>query len=674
MEVILRGVRGSIANPSPETAFYGGNTLCLEVCAADGAPVFFDAGTGLREAGAAMPESGECHIFLSHGHTDHILGLWFFKPLHSPLWTTHLYMPQWMSHIPDYFYQGGLFPVPFSSLKGTVKLHAVNPGESIILAQGREEIIPFAVRHPGRGLGFRMEADGAVFVYSGDHEIPPTPEGRAEAAEFLRGADIAVVDATYGRADYQPGWGHSAWEDWVEAAGQSQVGNLVLCHHNPTRSDHELDLLEQNLQTLEKARALKVYVAKEGMRFLPSGPIPFIRQGSDWLFNFLDELSIYREESAILDLILTKAREITHADAGTIFLREGQELVFSYTHNDSLFSADNAYRYAYSNVRLPVSMDSIAGYVASTGQFLKLDDVHNLPAGAPYSFNQSFDQSTGYCTCSMLALPFIEERGQVSGVLQLINSLHPGSGQPSPFTPDMMRNARLLAREASGTLARSAQERRHVYSLLRMAAVHDPMETGPHAERVGSIAAELYQKWAERQGLSPDILRYEKSRIRLAAMLHDIGKVGISDLILKKPDKLTEQEFATMREHSRIGASILGEDSSDIAAFARDIALHHHQKWNGRGYPQLEGKYPAKEEIPLAARITAIADVFDALVSPRCYKKPWTFAQALDLLRQEAGQHFDPVLAAYMEEMGDLILSIYGRFPDNLIPPDGPAQ
>ncbi|MDR1396460.1 MAG: HD domain-containing protein [Desulfarculales bacterium] len=670
MEVILHGVRGSIASPSPGNAFYGGNTLCVEV-RAGGAPVFFDAGTRLREAGAAMPEAGECHIFLSHGHTDHILGLWFFKPLHSPLWTTHLYMPHWLRHIPDYFYQGGLFPVPFSALKGKVQLHALNPGEPVILAWGKEEILPFAVRHPGRGLGYRMRADGSVFVYSGDHEIPPTPEGRAEAAEFLRGADIAVVDATYGRNDYQPGWGHSAWEDWVEAAGKSQVGNLVLCHHDPSRSDQELDALDQTLQNLEEAAAVKIYVAKEGMRFMPSGPIPFIRQGSDWLFNFLDELSIYREESAILDLILTKAREITHADAGTIFLREGRELVFSYTHNDSLFSADNAYRYAYASVRLPVSVNSIAGYVASTGQTLKLDDVHNLPADAPYSFNQSFDLNTGYRTCSMLVLPFIGERGQVSGVLQLINSLNPGSGRPGPFTPDMMRNTRLLAREASGILARSAQERRHVYSLLRMAEVHDPAETGPHAERVGSIAAELYQRWAERRGISPDTLRYEKSRIRLAAMLHDIGKVGISDLILKKPGKLSDEEFALMRGHSRIGASILGEDSGDIAAFAHDIVLHHHQKWNGSGYPQVKGGYPAGEDIPLAARITAIADVFDALVSPRCYKKPWTFAQALDLLRKEAGGHFDPFMVTCMEEIEDLILPIYGRFPDNLDPQGG---
>jgi response regulator RpfG family c-di-GMP phosphodiesterase len=199
-----------------------------------------------------------------------------------------------------------------------------------------------------------------------------------------------------------------------------------------------------------------------------------------------------------------------------------------------------------------------------------------------------------------------------------------------------------------------------------MAARHDPAETGPHAERVGAIAAELYQRWAEKQGKPPDDIRYERSRIRLAAMLHDIGKVGISDLILKKPGKLTEEEFSIMRGHTALGASILKEErEADIARLACDIALHHHQKWDGSGYAgsgnagRLSG-----EAIPLSARITAIADVFDALVSPRCYKAAWSFKQAGELLGKESGRHFDPALVACMDEVVPMLDMIYNRFPD----------
>jgi response regulator RpfG family c-di-GMP phosphodiesterase len=236
----------------------------------------------------------------------------------------------------------------------------------------------------------------------------------------------------------------------------------------------------------------------------------------------------------------------------------------------------------------------------------------------------------------------------------------------------MVYAIRLLAREAGRVIAQSSQQKKNMYNILRMAAVHDPAETGPHAERVGSIAAELYQSWADKRGHTPEAIRHERNRIRLASMLHDIGKVGISDLILKKPGKLTDEEFSVMRGHTAIGASILEADSTDIAAFARDIALHHHQKWNGRGYPAAEGRTLAGEAIPLAARITAIADVFDALVSPRCYKKPWTFEEALAWLRREAGEHFDPALVECLAEIANMLPLIYGRFPDP--PPEGESR
>jgi phosphoribosyl 1,2-cyclic phosphodiesterase len=668
MEVILRGVRGSIANPSPDTAFYGGNTACVELRTAGGALLFFDAGTGLREAGDNLPAKGECHIFVSHGHADHIMGLWFFKPIHSPDWTIHLHLPDRLERLPDYFYEAGLFPVPFSMLKGIIHRHPVRAGEIVSIGAGRNRIAvePFAVRHPGGGLGYKVRADNALFVYTGDHEISGNAESRDEAENFLCGADIAVVDAMYGKDDYMPAWGHSAWEDWVEAAARADARNLVLTHHEPRRSDRELDTLDYRLRDIVRSGRLNIYVAREGMRFVPSGPIPFTRFGSDWLLLFLEEIARYRDVNTVLDRILAKAREITHADAGTIFLVEGDELVFAYTHNDSLFPVDNAHKYAYAAVRMPVSKYSIAGYAALAGDSLNLPDVRRLPPGVPYGFNSAFDESTGYRTVSMLTLPFFNKTGQVSGILQLINSLDPRSGKPCPFTASMEFNARLLAREASGALEHGVLERKGIYGILRMATVHDPSETGPHAERVGSVAAELYQRWAEKPEKSPDRerIRYEKNRIRLAAMLHDIGKVGVSDLILKKPGKLTDEEFTVMRGHTEIGASVLAEDTSDISGLSRDIALHHHQKWNGRGYPAVDGKAPAGEAVPLGARIVAVADVFDALVSPRCYKKPWSFAEALDLLRREAGEHFDPALVECMVEISDILPLIYERFPD----------
>jgi putative two-component system response regulator len=139
-----------------------------------------------------------------------------------------------------------------------------------------------------------------------------------------------------------------------------------------------------------------------------------------------------------------------------------------------------------------------------------------------------------------------------------------------------------------------------------------------------------------------------------AAPMHDIGKIGIPDHILLKPGKLDDKEWDIMREHPQIGADIIGEHNSDILQMSRVIALTHHEKWDGSGYPaKLKG-----EEIPLAGRIIAIADVFDALTTERPYKKAWSVKDAVDLIEKNSGSHFDPNLVSLFREVLPSILDI----------------
>jgi putative two-component system response regulator len=179
--------------------------------------------------------------------------------------------------------------------------------------------------------------------------------------------------------------------------------------------------------------------------------------------------------------------------------------------------------------------------------------------------------------------------------------------------------------------------RLEVIERLALAAEYRDDDTGEHAKRVGEMSARI----AEYLGLSPD----EVEAIRLAARLHDLGKIGISDSILLKPGRLTEQEFEQMKEHTRIGARVLNGSSVRVLQLAETIALTHHERWDGAGYPNgIQG-----EQIPLCGRIVAVADVYDALCSVRLYKPALTHAEAVAEIERHSGSHFDPrVVQAFL--------------------------
>ncbi|MCP5163039.1 MAG: two-component system response regulator [Hahellaceae bacterium] len=146
-----------------------------------------------------------------------------------------------------------------------------------------------------------------------------------------------------------------------------------------------------------------------------------------------------------------------------------------------------------------------------------------------------------------------------------------------------------------------------------------------------------------------------------AAPMHDIGKIGIPDRILLKPERLDQDEWEIMKKHPEFGAKIIGEHPSELLRMAREIALTHHEKWDGSGYPnQLTG-----EQIPLASRIIALADVFDALTTQRPYKKAWPVDEALKYINDKRGQHFDPGLVDILPQILPEILEIKQRYSEN---------
>ena len=234
------------------------------------------------------------------------------------------------------------------------------------------------------------------------------------------------------------------------------------------------------------------------------------------------------------------------------------------------------------------------------------------------------------------------------------------------------RNSAMLRKQAA--LAEQVQEEteqvnamqsRMIDALATLIETRDE-GTGEHVARtkeyVKMLAVEMQKDERYRAVLTDEVI----DTLYNAAPLHDVGKIAISDTILLKPGKLTEEEFNTMKTHTTKGRQMIrttfaGLNDEDFLRAAEEIAASHHEKWDGSGYPQgLKG-----EEIPLSARIMAVADVFDALTSVRVYKKAVTARQALEIMFDESGTHFDPSIMAVVRRLQDRLIEMAGPAPED---------
>ncbi len=380
-----------------------------------------------------------------------------------------------------------------------------------------------------------------------------------------------------------------------------------------------------------------------------------------------ERLHRIRDLDTLLDSLLYETRTLTNADAGSIFLVENGRLSFSYVQNDSLFKKDLlCNKYIYSNKTVDIDRHSIAGYVAFTGRAVLVDDAYAL-RNTPFSFNPSFDRISSYHTVSMLVVPIRTSTNDMVGVLQLINRLNP-FGVPISFSEHQKFYITQFAFYAGIAIERAQLLRDVVYKMVRTTELRDPDETQPHVNRVGAYAVELYQKWADMNSVPRAEVCAFKDILRISSMLHDIGKVGVTDTILKKRDALTTEEFDCIKCHTVYGVRFFENPASEWDTLAFEVALNHHERWDGSGYPGAVASIheksfifgPGKKgtRIPLSGRIVALADVYDALMCKRVYKEPWEEGRVLRYLREESGKQFDPELVSIFFEIYDVIKAI----------------
>lgn len=394
------------------------------------------------------------------------------------------------------------------------------------------------------------------------------------------------------------------------------------------------------------------------------------------------EISQIKDIDLLLEKILLEARNFTNCDAGSIYVREGNELIFRYAQNDTMQrQLPPGRKLPYATFTVPISNDSIAGYVAGNGTILNIADVYEVGSFYPFSFNRSYDDRTGYRTGSMLTIPLQNYRNEVIGILQLINAMD-GQGDMIPFAQEDEEVILYFANNAANAIERAKMTREIILRMNKMAELRDPKETGPHVNRVAAYAVALYEAWAFKNRVPQPEIDRNRDVLRMSAMLHDVGKVAISDNILKKPGRFTPEEFQIMKLHTLFGANLFSDIYSDFDESAGIVAISHHERWDGNGYPghidpltqkSLPGfekedglaKGKKGEEIPFFGRIVALADVYDALSCRRCYKEAWNENEVVDNIREEAGKQFDPELVEVFLENIDTFRQIEKLYPDH---------
>jgi putative two-component system response regulator len=319
-------------------------------------------------------------------------------------------------------------------------------------------------------------------------------------------------------------------------------------------------------------------------------------------------------QAPLQPLILAVDDEASNLQLLRHILQDQYRLLFA---KDAARALDLARQERPNLILLDVMMPGITGYEAC--RILKADPATAaIPVIFATALNDPDDEVTGF------------EAGAVDYITK-------------PLSPPIVR-ARVRTHLSLVRADELKETRLQIVQRLGRAAANKDKENGLHLIRLShkprllGLAAGLSDTAAE------DLLH--------AAPMHDVGKIGIPDRILQKPAALDKEEWKIMQSHSTIGADIIGEHTHGMLALARNIALTHHEKWDGSGYP----RGLAGEDIPLEGRIVAIADVFDALTSSRPYKEAWPVEEAVQYLRQQRGQHFDAHLVdLFLEHLPEIV-------------------
>jgi len=356
------------------------------------------------------------------------------------------------------------------------------------------------------------------------------------------------------------------------------------------------------------------------------------------IFIYLTEVSASREHDDVIRILADMGKALTSADRCTVWVvnEEKKTIWTKIAHGLD------------ETLELPMN-SGLVGDAIVTGKKILIEDVYEDDR-----FNREVDKATGYSTKSMMVIPMFDGDNAIIGAFQVMNH----RGEKGAFDERDMQRLMLASTYAAESIISSilTQEiedtQREVVFTMGAIAESRSKETGNHVKRV----AEYSKVLALAYGMDED----EAELLRQASPMHDIGKVAIPDSILNKPGRFTASEFDIMKRHAELGHQMIKDSDRPLFQTASIVAYEHHEKWNGKGYPRgIKG-----EDIHIYGRITAVADVFDALGSDRVYKKAWNDERIFQLFKEEKGEQFDPVLVDLFFENLEAMLNIREKFKD----------
>ena len=349
------------------------------------------------------------------------------------------------------------------------------------------------------------------------------------------------------------------------------------------------------------------------------------------IFEYMGKITAETDLDKLLMILADLGKSLVLADRCTVWL-----------HNPETHQLWTIVAHGIERVIIPEKSGFI-GHSFSTGESIIVKDAYE-----DVRFNEAIDRSTGYRTKSVLCIPFRNSEGVVIGAFQAINKM-----TVSEIFTERDKEVLTLAASYSGKSLESSilrneliETQREMIETMGEIGESRSQETGHHVKRVAKYSYEL----AKLAGLSESQCRL----LKLASPMHDIGKVAIPDTILLKPGPLSKEEFDLMKTHTSIGYHVFKHSSRQLLRTAAIIAHEHHEKWDGTGYPN----GLKEQEIHIFGRITAIADVFDALSSERVYKKAWSMEEIMTFLLEQRGKHFDPSLIDLFYQNIDTFIDI----------------